>query len=58
MTELETDMAREIAQAPEAVACMLAVNRQALAELGRLYRERKPSHIVTCARGSSDCAAS
>ena len=58
MTELETHMAREIAEAPQAVARMLATNATALAELGRLYRERKPSHIVTCARGSSDCAAS
>jgi glucosamine--fructose-6-phosphate aminotransferase (isomerizing) len=58
MTELETHMAREIAEAPEAVARMLATNAKALSELGRLYAERKPSHIVTCARGSSDCAAS
>jgi glucosamine--fructose-6-phosphate aminotransferase (isomerizing) len=58
MTEHHTDMAREIAQAPEVVARMLATNRKALAELGRLYRARKPTHIVTCARGSSDCAAS
>jgi glutamine---fructose-6-phosphate transaminase (isomerizing) len=58
MTEHQTDMAREIAQAPEAVARMLTTNRTALAELGRLYREGKPTHIVTCARGSSDCAAS
>jgi len=58
MTEHQTDMAREIAQAPEAVARMLTTNRTALAELGRLYRKGKPTHIVTCARGSSDCAAS
>src|SRR5688500_9823213 len=58
MTEFETNMAREIAQAPDVVARMLSVNAPALAELGRLYAERKPSHIVTCARGSSDCAAS
>lgn len=58
MTEPGTHMAREIAEAPEAVARMLATNAAALAELGRLYRERRPSHIVTCARGSSDCAAS
>lgn len=57
MTE-QTHMARETAEAPEAVARMLSANRQALAELGRLYRARRPSHIVTCARGSSDCAAS
>ena len=58
MTQFETHMAREIAEAPEAVARMLATNAKALAELGRLYAERKPTHIVTCARGSSDCAAS
>jgi glucosamine--fructose-6-phosphate aminotransferase (isomerizing) len=58
MNDTETHMAREIAEAPEAVARMLEVNARALAELGRLCRERKPSHIVTCARGSSDCAAS
>ncbi|MGE4249385.1 MAG: SIS domain-containing protein [Parvibaculaceae bacterium] len=58
MTQNETHMAREIAEAPEAVARMLATNAKALAELGRLYAARKPSHIVTCARGSSDCAAS
>ena len=58
MTEFETHMAREIAEAPEVVARMLATNAKALTELGRLYRERKPSHVVTCARGSSDCAAS
>jgi glucosamine--fructose-6-phosphate aminotransferase (isomerizing) len=58
MTEHQTDMARETAEAPQVVARMLIANRQALAELGRLYRDRKPSHIVTCARGSSDHAAS
>jgi glutamine---fructose-6-phosphate transaminase (isomerizing) len=58
MTERQTDMAREITQAPEAVARMLTANREGLAELGRLYRKKKPTHIVTCARGSSDCAAS
>jgi glucosamine--fructose-6-phosphate aminotransferase (isomerizing) len=58
MTDHQTDMAREVAEAPEAVARMLAHNRDGLAELGKLYQTRKPSHIVTCARGSSDCAAS
>ncbi|WP_119387861.1 SIS domain-containing protein [Taklimakanibacter lacteus] len=58
MTGQQTYMALETAEAPEAVARMLATNRQALKELGRLYRDRKPSHIVTCARGSSDHAAS
>jgi glucosamine--fructose-6-phosphate aminotransferase (isomerizing) len=50
-------MARETAQAPAVVARMLVRNRDALREIGRLYRLRKPSHIVTCARGSSDHAA-
>ncbi|MGE0004350.1 MAG: SIS domain-containing protein [Parvibaculaceae bacterium] len=58
MTTTPTHMARETAEAPEAVARMLAANAAALAELGRLYAARRPSHIVTCARGSSDCAAS
>lgn len=58
MTDHQTDMAREVAEAPEAVARMLAHNRTGLAELGKLYQAKKPSHIVTCARGSSDCAAS
>src|SRR5437868_7280248 len=58
MTEHLTDMAREVAEAPEVVARMLAANRAGLAELGKLYQAKKPSHIVTCARGSSDCAAS
>jgi glutamine---fructose-6-phosphate transaminase (isomerizing) len=61
MSELEahtTRMAIETAEAPEAVARMLRENAQALADMGKLYRNRKPSHIITCARGSSDHAAS
>ena len=57
MTEASTAMARETAQAPAIVARMLVRNRDALREIGRLYRLRRPSHIVTCARGSSDHAA-
>ncbi|MDQ0390594.1 SIS domain-containing protein [Labrys monachus] len=53
-----TLMALETAEAPQAVARMLDANRAALAEFGRLFRERRPSHFVTCARGSSDHAAS
>ena len=51
-------MARETAEAPEAVARMLERNGPALAEVGRLFRKRNPAFIVTCARGSSDHAAS
>jgi glucosamine--fructose-6-phosphate aminotransferase (isomerizing) len=51
-------MARETAEAPQAVARMLARNRQALTELGLMFRKRNPAFISTCARGSSDHAAS
>lgn len=53
-----TAMARETAEAPEAVARMLERNGPAFAEIGRLFRGQKPSHLVTSARGSSDHAAS
>lgn len=53
-----TAMARETAEAPAAVARMLDRNRQNLAEITRLFRKKPPAHIVTCARGSSDHAAS
>lgn len=53
-----THMATEVAQAPEVVARMLDTNRLALAELGQLVRRHAPTHFVTCARGSSDHAAS
>jgi len=51
-------MASETAEAPAAVARMLDRNRQALAEVARLFREGNPAFIATCARGSSDHAAS
>ncbi len=53
----ETDMAREIAQAPDAVARLLDEERDRFEELGRRLRERDPAVVVTCARGSSDHAA-
>jgi glucosamine--fructose-6-phosphate aminotransferase (isomerizing) len=53
-----TRMALETAQAPEAVERMLRDNAAVLEEVGKLYRTRRPSHIITCARGSSDHAAS
>ena len=53
-----THMALETAQAPQAVARMLAANRPLLREVGKLIRSRSPSHLITCARGSSDHAAS
>jgi glucosamine--fructose-6-phosphate aminotransferase (isomerizing) len=51
-------MARETAEAPEAVARMLDRNRRAIDDLAGLYRKRKPAYFITCARGSSDHAAS
>jgi glutamine---fructose-6-phosphate transaminase (isomerizing) len=51
-------MAIETAEAPEVVARMLRENAQALTDFGKLYRSRRPSHFITCARGSSDHAAS
>jgi glutamine---fructose-6-phosphate transaminase (isomerizing) len=53
-----THMALETAEAPEVVARALSNNAPALAQLRELYRRIRPSHIVTCARGSSDHAAS
>jgi glucosamine--fructose-6-phosphate aminotransferase (isomerizing) len=54
----QTRMAIETAEASEAVARMLQENASGLSDVGKLYRSLKPSHIITCARGSSDHAAS
>lgn len=53
----ETAMAREIAQAPDAVARLLDEERDRFKELGRRLRDLDPAVVVTCARGSSDHAA-
>ncbi|HEY7747292.1 MAG TPA: SIS domain-containing protein [Aestuariivirgaceae bacterium] len=60
MTEpaAHTDMAREMAEAPVAVAAMLQRNRALFAEIAKLLRKRAPTHLLTSARGSSDHAAS
>ncbi len=57
MTGPLTAMARETAEAPEVVARMLRDAAPALREVGTLFRARRPSHIITSARGSSDHAA-
>lgn len=54
---LQTAMARETLDAPEVVARMLRDAAPAIADVGKLFRLRKPSHIITSARGSSDHAA-
>ena len=50
-------MAREAAEAPEAVARFLQRNARALAEIGTHLKRNPPPVIITSARGSSDCAA-
>jgi glutamine---fructose-6-phosphate transaminase (isomerizing) len=53
----ETAMLREAAEAPEAVARQLARNQDLCREIGQRLRARPPRFVATCARGSSDNAA-
>lgn len=53
----QTAMAREIAEAPAAVARFLDREAATLAAAASRIAERAPPVIVTCARGSSDHAA-
>lgn len=53
----ETHMHTEAAQAPDVVASQLARNERACRDLGDWLREARPRAVVTCARGSSDHAA-
>lgn len=57
VTADRTLMAAEIAEAPAAVARLLDRNRDATAALGSRLRASPPDVVVTCARGSSDHAA-
>jgi len=50
-------MFREAADAPAAVRRQLAANRERVATLGERLRSLGPRAVVTCARGSSDHAA-
>lgn len=50
-------MESELAEAPAAIARMLEANRGACGRLAERLRERPPGVVVTCARGSSDHAA-
>ena len=47
----------EAAQAPQAVRDQLAANTERMKRLGERLRELSPRAVVTCARGSSDHAA-
>ncbi len=55
---MTTLMERETLEAPDAVARLLDREGAAIAALGRRLAERAPPVVVTCARGSSDHAAS
>jgi glucosamine--fructose-6-phosphate aminotransferase (isomerizing) len=50
-------MYREAAHAPDAVREQLETNATSVARIGTLLRDMKPHAVVTCARGSSDNAA-
>lgn len=50
-------MFAEAAEAPAAVGRLLAANSDACARLGEMLRANPPAMAVTCARGSSDHAA-
>jgi len=53
----DTRMYSEAQSAPAVVARQLTENEALTEEIGNLLRERQPQVIVTCARGSSDHAA-
>lgn len=57
ITPETTLMFAEAAEAGEAVARQLAANRGLLADLAAELRARPPEAVLTCARGSSDHAA-
>ena len=54
---LDTRMFHEAADAATAIRAQLHANRGALEQLGSVLRELAPRAVVTCARGSSDHAA-
>ena len=53
----QTLMEQEAGEAADAVANMLEANRDAFGAIGRRLRASPPAAAVTCARGSSDHAA-
>ncbi len=56
-TDPPTMMLRETAEAPDVVARLIDANDETCRALGARLRERPPHFAVTCARGSSDSAA-
>jgi len=57
LTGIVTAMARETAEAPQAVAQFLNLETSNMAALGRRIADLNPPLIATCARGSSDHAS-
>jgi len=57
VTEHSTSLFREAAQAAQAVRNQLAANTERMQRLSERLRQLAPRAIVTCARGSSDHAA-
>ncbi|TQU64947.1 SIS domain-containing protein, partial [Xanthomonas perforans] len=56
-SETETLMFREAAQTADVVAAQFARNADTIAALAQSLRQTPPPFVVTCARGSSDHAA-
>jgi glutamine---fructose-6-phosphate transaminase (isomerizing) len=54
---LSSRMYREAAQSPSVVREQLVANAERMTRIGAVLREKKPRAVVTCARGSSDNAA-
>lgn len=52
-----TKMFIEAAQSAEVIALQLAQNQEIVKQIKAKYSNNLPSHIITCARGSSDHAA-
>lgn len=53
----EALLAREAAESADVAARQIAANAAAMAALGEQLRRRRPAFVATCARGSSDHAA-
>ncbi|MTJ82031.1 MAG: SIS domain-containing protein [Telmatospirillum sp.] len=56
--DFTTALAREAYEAPSAAERQINRHRRAFSDLGRRLRAQPPRFVVTCARGSSDHAAS
>jgi glutamine---fructose-6-phosphate transaminase (isomerizing) len=54
---IDVQMSHEAAQAPAVVRAQLRANAERLHRIGVMLRELSPRAVVTCARGSSDHAA-